>query len=311
MAQPEHVAELVHRDPDAERRRAPVIAGLSITVTRPSRGRPMADDRPRQPRPAALAQPRGVGDEDDVGAAPVGRANDPHARARPVPARGRRIHGGARAGGVEVRHAPSGQGFGPAGRQHGQLAPGERRQPERERGEDREGEPRASAPQPPQVAADDDHLESWKPAARTCLSRCAERAHQVAPGVMCIPRTHARQTTPVGTSELACLPASARPRSSRPAAAPRRPAGGDRRLGRLTSPSARGTGSFLEPLDDAGEPDDQPPLRLAVSGDIDRLVGQDTQRPRRSGSRAPRPSSSSPRLALSSGRASARAQPGA
>ena len=39
------------------------------------------------------------------------------------------------------------------------------------------------------------------------------------------------------------------------------------------------TGWFMELLDDAGEPDGRPPLRLDVSADVGALAG-DTQRPR-------------------------------
>jgi len=176
VVEPEHMAELVHRDPDAERRRPTRHGRVEHHRRAPIAG---AADRRREAEaapPAARAQLLRVGDEHDVGALAVGRAHDPDARAGPVPARRGGVDGRAAAGRVEVGHAAVPPGLRSAGGDHRQLVPAHGAEPERERGYEWDGEPRAGAPRPPQKAAGDDHGE---------MGRCCGDARSARVGCPC------------------------------------------------------------------------------------------------------------------------------
>jgi predicted dehydrogenase len=90
-AESERVAELVHRDPDADRRRVARDRRVQHHGDAAAAGPPDRRGQPEAAVAAAVREPHAVGDEHDVGAAAVARGEYPHVGAGAVPARGGRV----------------------------------------------------------------------------------------------------------------------------------------------------------------------------------------------------------------------------
>ena len=151
VAQPEHVPELVHRDPHAQAGRAPGDLLAEQHGHAPVGRAADARGEPEAARAAARAQAAAVGDEDHVRARAVGRGGQLHPRAGAVPAAGRRGDRLARARRVEPGQPPARPHARLVVRGDGQHRP--RAEAEDERGEERGDGPRAGMPQPPQEGA--------------------------------------------------------------------------------------------------------------------------------------------------------------